>query len=384
MLIIRVVQQFFLPLGGKIGVRELLHGAHQRGHQRRGAAAVLSEFLRVADKEILLQRGELFFGPVPQGGGRRGRRVARLAALDAPGGAPCIRPHQCQRLHGLVPLAALQGPAQKGRPVLIVLQNGGVGPVGGIVFDGDAGSGAQKAHRALCPVERRLQKRLPPAGGGGVGIGLPGPGKFPQRLFRVGQRTGEVVHLQHHAAGGVVGAVAVVQVRKGAEIRVGVGGFQGIRQHLLPDALQGRFIGGLEIRRHLQRGKMLLHKMQAEGVHRTDGGPLQAQLLTSQALVGRVCPDGGGKALGDVRPQLGRGGVGEGHDEQAVRLHGMVRVCDEARHPFHQHTGLAGTGRCRYQQAAAPCGDGRRLCGGELNAGHGRLLSGSFLKRVVR
>ena len=129
---------------------------------------------------------------------------------------------------------------------------------------------------------------------------------------------------------------------------------------------------------------MLLHKMQAEGVHRTDGGPLQAQLLAAQALVGRVRPDGGGKALGDVRPQLGRGGVGEGHDEQAVRLHGMVRVGDEARHPFHQHTGLAGTGRCRYQQAAAPCGDGRRLRRGELNAGHGRLLSGSFLKRVVR
>ena len=384
MLIIRVVQQFFLPLGGKKGVRKLLDGAHQRGHQRRGAAAVLPEFLRIADEEIALQRGELFLGPVPQRGGRRGRRVARLAAPDAPGGTPCVRPHQRQRFHSPVPVAALQGLAQKICPVLIVLQNGGVGPVGGIVPSSDAGGGPQKAHRTLCPGERRLQKCLPPAGGGGVGIGLPRFGKFPQRLFRVGQRPGEVIHLQHHAARRVVGAVAVVQVRKGAEIRVGVGGLQRVGQHLLPDALQRSLVGGLKVRRHIQRREMLLHKMQAEGVHRADGGPLQAQLLAAQALVGRIRPDGGGQTLGDIRPQLGRGGVGEGHNEQAVRLHGMVRVGDEARHPLHQHTGLAGAGRRRHQQAAAPGGDGRRLRGGELNAGHGRLLSGSFLKRVFR
>ena len=94
-----------------------------------------------------------------------------------------------------------------------------------------------------------------------------------------------MVEFQHGAAGGLVGAAAVVQIGKSAEIGVRIGSFQHVGQRLLLDAGQIRFLGHLEIRRDVQRGKVLLHKMQAEGVHRADGRALQQQLLATQAHI---------------------------------------------------------------------------------------------------
>ena len=84
-----------------------------------------------------------------------------------------------------------------------------------------------------------------------------------------------MVQLQHGVAGGIVGAAPVVEVRKGAEICIGVGRFQNGGKCLLLNAGQLSFLGGGKVRRHIQRGKVLLHKMQAEGIHRADGCPLQ-------------------------------------------------------------------------------------------------------------
>ena len=159
----------------------------------------------------------------------------------------------------------------------------------------------------------------------------------------------------------LVGAAPVIQIGKGAEIRVVVGSLQHFRQRLLLDAGQVRFLRRLKVRRNVQRSKMLLHKMQAESIHRADGRPLQEQLLAAQAPIRRMGPHFGRQTGGDVRPQLGRRRIGEGHDKQAVGFHRVLGVRDEAHHPLHQHAGLAGPGRRRDQQAAAPGADGRRL-----------------------
>ena len=121
---------------------------------------------------------------------------------------------------------------------------------------------------------------------------------------------------------------------------------------------------------------MLLHKMQAEGIYRADGRPLQQQLLAAQIHVAGVGADLLGKAGRDIRPQLGRGGIREGHDEQFVRVGRVLGVGDEADNTLDQYAGLAGPSCRRDQQTAAPRRDGRRLGRGKLNFGlfrHGGL-----------
>ena len=205
----------------------------------------------------------------------------------------------------------------------------------------------------------------------------------------MGQSAGEIVKFQHHCAGGVVGAAPVVQIRKGAEIRVGVGVLQHGGQGLLPQAAQGGIVGSLEVRRDIQGGKVLLHKMQAEGIHRADGRPLQAQLLAAQAGVVGAAAHFGQKAGGDVRPQLGCRRVGEGHNKKAVRLHRVHGVGDEPHGTLHQYAGLAGTGRRADQKTAAPGPDGRGLGRSETNGlfGHGntcKSVEGKVRIRVRR
>ena len=74
----------------------------------------------------------------------------------------------------------------------------------------------------------------------------------------MGQRLGKVIELLHRAAGGIIGAPTVIQVGKGAEIGIGIGLFQHIGKGLLPQTGKGCLIGRREIRRHLQRLKVML------------------------------------------------------------------------------------------------------------------------------
>ena len=71
---------------------------------------------------------------------------------------------------------------------------------------------------------------------------------------------------------------ADITTRLAEEVRAHPGDMRLRRQQLL---LQRAAIGGGKVRRHIQRGKVLLHKMQAEGIHRADGCPLQQQLLAA-------------------------------------------------------------------------------------------------------
>ena len=274
MLEIGVVQQLFFALGGKAGIGELLGHPHQRVHQGRGAAAVSSVFLAGTQQKVGAQAFDLLFGAGAQLTGRKGAGVAVLAALDAPGPPPG-GVELAQRGHGSIPIAFLKYLAQPGHAVGILLQNGGVSKVGGLVFGGGAGRSLQQGAGALSALQRDSQQILPPGGVLGRGVLLPHGGKLLQHLGRVGQSTAEMVQLQHGVAGGIVGAAPAVEVRKGAEICIGVGRFQNGGKCLLLNAGQLSFLGGGKVRRHIQRGKVLLHKMQAEGIHRADGCPLQ-------------------------------------------------------------------------------------------------------------
>ena len=139
---IRVVQQFFFALGGKAGIGKLLRHPHQRGYQRRGAAAVGGIFLTRTQQKIGAQAFDLLFGAGAQLTGRKGAGIAVLAALDAPGAPPGgVKLAQCG--NGLVPIAFFQHLAQPGHAVGILLQYGGVGKVGSFVLGGGAGRSLQ-------------------------------------------------------------------------------------------------------------------------------------------------------------------------------------------------------------------------------------------------
>ena len=391
MLKVGVVQQFFLALGGKAGVGKLLRDAHERRHQRRGAAAVLGILCRGAQQAVAAQAFDLLFGAVTQLAGRKGRRVAGLAALDAPRFAPGAAQF-VQQGDGVVPPALRQRLAQRFDAGGVVQQHRRVGGVGGFVPRGGARAGFQQGFGPAGARVRNAQHFAPPGGILRGGFGLPLGGKPLQGLRRVRQRAAEVVEFQHGAAGGLVGAAAVVQIGKSAEIGVRIGSFQHVGQRLLLDAGQIRLLGHLEIRRDVQRGKVLLHKMQAEGVHRANGRALQQQLLAAQAHIAGAGAHLLRQAGRDVGPQLGGGRVGKGHDEQLVGVHGVVGVGDEARDALDQDAGLAGTGGRRHQQAAAPRADGGSLRGGELDFGgfrHSVLLfyssaNGSLTLGTVR
>ncbi len=65
------------------------------------------------------------------------------------------------------------------------------------------------------------------------GVLLPHCGKGRQRCRRVGQRTGKVVEVEDRVPRRIVGAAPVIQVGKGAEVRVLIGGLQRRGQRLL-------------------------------------------------------------------------------------------------------------------------------------------------------
>ena len=181
------------------------------------------------------------------------------------------------------------------------------------------------------------------------------------------QRLGKVIQFLHRPACGIIRPAAVIQVRKGTEVRIGICLFQHGGKGFLLQAHQGSVIRNGKIRRNIQSRKVLLHKMQAERIHCADGCPLQPHLLAAQAhilwMLANLCC----QALGNIRPQLGRCRIGKCHDQQRICIHRVVRVGDQPRHTFHQHPRFAGAGRSRNQQAAAAGLNGRGLRRGKLN-----------------
>ena len=360
-----VIQNLLGHLGVKERGAEGFHRTDQRIHQRRGAAAVLLIFGGRADQKTALQRCHLLFGPVPQIRGGAGGG----AGLFSAGHTARLAPVPCgfQGRERAVPVPPAQPVRQKAQAVLIVKEHGGQGTVCGGVPSRDDLCGPDQSDGTLHPGRGRLKQRPAPGCLPGRGVAVPHGRKITQRRPRMGQRLGKVIELLHRAAGGIIGAPTVIQVGKGAEIGIGIGLFQHIGKGLLPQTGKGRLIGHREIRRHLQRRKVLLNKVEAEGIHRPDGRALEPHLLAAQLCIPGTGADFRCQTAGNIRPQLGRRGIGKGHDDKAVGVHRVLRVCNQPHHPLHQDPRFAGARRGRDQQAAAPGMDGRRLCRGKLN-----------------
>ena len=369
MLKIGVIQLFFGAFGGKAFFGKQLRHPHKGCHQRGGGCAVLLPLQGGTQDAVGAQRRQLLFGAVAQFGHRQRRGVGILAALDAPGFAVGTG-GVVQFGNDGVPVPCFQPFADAPRTVGIVLQNAAVGGLGLIVAGGKGGGGQKNAAGILCALVRNFQQLAPPRGILRGGVGLPAFGKALQRLVRVGQRAHKAVQLQHSFAGGGIAASAVKQIGVGTKIRVLIGGFQYLGQRFLLDAGKVGFLGGFKVRRDVERGKVLLHKMQAECVHRADGCPLQQHLLAAQAGVFGVGAHLLAQTGGDVAAQLGGSRVGKGHDQQLVGVHGVVGVGDQPHHALDQHAGLAGACRGGHQQAAAPGADRRLLGGGKLDVRH--------------
>ena len=235
----------------------------------------------------------------------------------------------------------------------------------------------QQAAGRAGPPGSHIQQQSAPGGRRKAARLLPGGQHLVHPAAVIGQRAQKIVHLQDGPAGRVVAAALAVQVGKGAEVGVLAGGFQRVGQGGLPQRLDAAGVGGRKIRRDVQRLEMAAEQVQAERVDGADGGPLQQHPLAAQPAVGRVGLAQAQQTLPDAGPQLGRGRVGKGDDQQPVGVHRAHRVRDEADGPLGQNGGLAAARRRADQQAAAPVLDGGPLGRGPV--GHG---SSSFSSSV--
>ena len=360
-----IVQHFFCQFSFQQCAAVLLHCADQRSHKRGGAATVCLIVSCRAEQKVRSQGRYLFFGAVPQHIGRHCRYVGCDPTGHPPGSAPVICVIQCFR-NG-VPRAVIEPIQHQQHAVFVIHQYGCQGFIRRRVLRCIFLRRAQKAQYALDPRRGFPQNGLPPLGLFRWGITLPHFNKALQRLRRVWQRLGKVIQFLHRPACGIIRPAAVIQVRKGTEVRIGICLFQHGGKGFLLQAHQGSVIRNGKIRRNIQSRKVLLHKMQAERIHCADGCPLQPHLLAAQAhilwMLANLCC----QALGNIRPQLGRCRIGKCHDQQRICIHRVVRVGDQPRHTFHQHPRFAGAGRSRNQQAAAAGLNGRGLRRGKLN-----------------
>ena len=368
MLIIRVVQYLFSTFCGKAVVGKGLRYPHKSCHQRRSAAAVSGKFLSRAEQCVPAQAFKLLFCAVAQLGRSGSGLVCVLAALDAARRTPA-RQNQLKRRQAFVPIALLQMVAEVLDPGGIIKHDGRVGGIGLFVPRCDGCAAVQQRLDALRPGQRDAQQLTAPFGLLRRGLLLPHFGKRSQRCRRVGQCPGKVIEVEDRIPGRAVGTAPVVQVGKGAEVGVLIGCLQRGGQCFLLNAGKVGLLGGRKVRGYIEHGKMLLHKMQAKGIHRADGRALQKQLLAAQVGIAGVGAHLLRKAGRDVSPQLGRRRICEGHDQQRIGIRRVLRVRDKPHHALDQHTGLARAGSRRHQQAAAPCPDGSRLRRGELYLG---------------
>ena len=106
-----------------------------------------------------------------------------------------------------------------------------------------------------------------------------------------------MIQFLHRPACGIIRPAAVIQVRKGTEVRIGICLFQHGGKGFLLQAHQGSVIRNGKIRRNIQSRKVLLHKMQAERIHRADGRALQKQLLAAQVDAAINPGNSGGPAM---------------------------------------------------------------------------------------
>ena len=101
-----------------------------------------------------------------------------------------------------------------------------------------------------------------------------------------------------------------------------------------------------------QKMGVLPQQCRAEGVHGLDVRLIHPQKLAAEVSVLRGLRHPFGQFSGDLAPQLRRGGLGVGDDEEIIDIAAFLRHIAEK--PVHQYLCLAGAGGGGHQQAAAP------------------------------
>src|SRR5699024_7881186 len=132
--------------------------------------------------------------------------------------------------------------------------------------------------------------------------------------------------------------------------------------------------GGLQLRRALlvgqaetwvkaQQGGVLAQKRDAETVDGADLRAAQQRALPATARGGFALGPGGqlGEVFANLAAQLLGGGAGEGDDEEAVHVGGVLRVQYVAHKALYQHPGLAAARGGGDEYFPAPVGYGQGL-----------------------
>ena len=101
-------------------------------------------------------------------------------------------------------------------------------------------------------------------------------------------------------------------------------------------------------------------------MHGRDLRAVHEKQLAAQARVARVVRHRLAQRAPDALAHLGRCRVGEGHEQQAVDVHRVVRVGQAREYALDQHRGLARAGCRRDEQRTAPVMDRSFLIFGPL------------------
>ena len=374
----------FFP-GRKPGV-EVPHGVEQRPQPGQGGFAVGFGFFLAAGDEL---------GDLPEQGG--GFLRAGLDRRLVFAGQPLFHALQAGCfLHaqyiGREPVIQRRPLACPGQPFHLAQQGGGVFQpeqrFGKFIVDArhSLGFGSRRLafflglHLRQCKVcpavgQRRRQQfpggfRAPgrfgqqqvvPTGGIKAVLLLPRGQILVQAAVVVRQGAQKIVRMQDGIPRRFVGAALAVKVGKSAEIRVAVGVFQRFGKCRRPQHFHAAGVCRGEIRRDIQRLKVLVQQVQTESVNGADGCPLQQHPLAAQGGIAGLCLTAAQQGLPDAGPQLCRRRIRKGDDEQPVGVHRVFRVGDEPHGALGQHSCFAAARRRAHQQRAAPVVDGGLL-----------------------
>ena len=395
MLEVAEFQQSPLPLPGRKAGVKVPHGGKEGAEAGFGGFPVKLGFVEAATDEVfdllkelrglvgpgldgvLVLTGEPLFHIFEAGGLFHAEDVGRQPVVE---GRPFPRPGQTlhlaqqgggvfQPLEGFGELLVhcRHGLFLGGRGLLAGL---GVGLSGHEVLPAVVQRGAEQLLRGPGRAGCLLHQNIMPAGAGKAVLVLPRGQHLVQLFIVVGQGAEEVIDLQNRLPRRLVGAALAVEVGKGAEVRILIGRFQRLGEGRVPQHLHAAGIGRGEVRRDVQRLKVLVEQVEAEGIDGADGGSLQQHPLAAEDRVARLCLTAAEQRLPDAGAELCGGGVGEGDDEEPVGVHGMLRVGDEPDGPLRQDSGLAAAGGGAHQQRTAPVVDGGTLGRGPFCLAH--------------
>ena len=348
---VRVVQKIGPALGCGEGFVEVLLQQQQGLHGRGRKSPVPQQLLRGLGKE-LFELVHVRFAQLPPGlqavTEDLVRRFAQGANLEGDGKAGSCR----------LP-ALIQGTAESVQSISGL----------GIALLPGLGDGGLRVDEAQHPLKFRG-----PKGGGLLGKAqdLPAPGGVARVLRALFQGTD--LALGPERGPGVALHLAVELQHQLLQPFVVSAGAYGIRQLQKARVLLRRVVPGVQhffespghhasgpllvqhgkVRPDLGLVAVLAEKGGTEGVDGTDLGPVEQGALPPEAAVHGVGCQGRGQLLHDAAAQLSRRRPGIGDDQEAVQIHGPLRVGDRTHQPLGEDPGLAAAGAGGDQQRAAP------------------------------